>query len=80
MPTRRFSSIASASGTEQGLQNQISYGYWRDQGLQINSVDCDFDGRCTIGVDDPDKWRAALQAEYGADRVIVVKQGPAAGL
>jgi hypothetical protein len=60
------------------FENQISFGYWKDLGLQINMLGCD-DGVCTIGVDDPDKWRAALQAEYGADRIIVIKQGAVAG-
>ncbi|NUR60756.1 MAG: hypothetical protein HOV87_19150 [Catenulispora sp.] len=59
------------------LMNSVSFGYWKDRGLQINSLSCDFNGVCTFGVDDPDKWRAALEAEYGKAKVIVEKQGPA---
>jgi hypothetical protein len=61
---------------QQALMNSISFGYWRDQGLQINTLGCDFNGVCTFGVDDPDKWRRALEAKYGKANVIVVHQGP----
>lgn len=59
------------------LMNSVSFGYWKDRGLRINTLSCDFNAVCTFGVDDPDKWRAALEAEYGKDKVIVEKQGPA---
>ena len=52
----------------------------QDRGLQINTLSCDFDGVCTFGVDKPDKWRAALEAEYGKGKVVVVQQGPASAM
>lgn len=61
---------------QEALMNSVSYGYWRDRGLQINMLECDFQGVCTFGVDDPDKWRAALEAEYGKGKVVVAKEGP----
>ncbi|NUP50495.1 MAG: hypothetical protein HOW97_24770 [Catenulispora sp.] len=58
------------------LMNSVSFGYWRDRGLQINTLGCDFDGVCTFGVEDPDKWRSALEAKYGKGKVIVEKEAP----
>jgi hypothetical protein len=50
--------------------------YWAGQGLTINSWGCK-NGLVTIGVTVPDKWKAALTARYGADRISVEAVGPA---
>ncbi|MFD0639183.1 hypothetical protein [Catenulispora yoronensis] len=82
LPTTKVVFVDTKLNLEQqrALTNSVSFGYWRDQGLTINTLGCDFDGVCTFGVDDPAKWRAALEAKYGKAKVVVIKQGQATSL
>jgi hypothetical protein len=74
------------SGREiQGIRDRIDAdrGYWRKQGIVLNTVSVDVDGTIKIGVDSKqlDKAKASIPSRY-ATRVVIQEQGavPPAGL
>lgn len=57
------------------LRDRIAadFGYWRGQGVEVNTVSAAYDGSCVeVGTRDVDRVRRLFQQRYGADEPIRV--------